>query len=491
MTEPAAPSLARSMLRSGGSFASLNMASLAASMVAGLFAAKALGPELLGVWNTATIVLAYLPFLTFGLDHAAARELPLLRGAGRHDEGELLRSLYLSVALPVALLASAVIVAVALAGGWREELRTSLLVVAVLGIFYCYSRWGVILLKSDHRFGPAAIIDGTRSFAMAACIPLILALGLRGVWVAHVAGAVVGALLVRAWVGRFTARRWDPVRLRAMMSFGLPVMMVSIAQMLSTTGDRMLVLAYLGTTTLGYYGVARTFTQVLQASGGIVGPIVYPRMTERLGQTGQVSTLLPLVVVPTQILGALLPVAVAAAWFGLPVMIEWLLPEYGAAIPAARLLSLSMAAYLICGAADYLLVSAQRQLLSLALYAGGVAFALVLEALALGSGYGLTGVAAGAGIGNIVYTVVVLLVAQRLAGQSRTESRRVTRRSVLPLMLVTAMCLLSDAYWPVPGHGLGTAPAALLRWLAVSAVCLPATVWVLDHARPGWRSVRG
>ena len=484
-------SLASSLVDTGAKFAGINMASLAVATLAGILNARMLGPHLVGVWATASIVLAYLPFLPLGVDHAAARDIPLLSGAGRTDDAEEVKRVYFWFALLVACASAAVVAVAALVLHLDPLLSRSLLIVAVLGVLTSVGRWAIILLKADNQFSWAGSAEGCRSVGLLIATPLIYVLGLPGLWVGNLVGAAASTGL--AW-GRLRYRprfRWNAVLLRRLIGFGVPIMLVSIAQIVSMTGDRILVLGFLGTSALGIYGIGRTFTQILMASGGIVGPVVYPRITERYGRTGDAASLQRLVVAPTLVLAATLPLTIGVAWFGLPVIVEWLLPAFRPGILPAQILFVATAAYLLAGASDYLLIALRRQVLSLLLYVGAVALGLLLEYGALRVGWGLAGVAGGVALSSSVYAVVIIMAAQHHCRVPPKAQIRNVVRGLLPLGLAVVLCVAIDHFAPSQGH------TPLLRaggWAGVKAVavllgCLPFSIPLLNREWPEWRAV--
>jgi stage V sporulation protein B len=490
---PSSPavSVGSGVWRSGAQFAGASLAAFVAAALAGIINARLLGPELLGVWSTAGIVLAYLPFLPLGVDHAAARDIPLLGGAGRSAEADQVKHVYFSLALLVAVVSALAIVVYAAFATIPPLLRWSLIVVAVLGVVTSIGRWAIVLLKADSNFGWAGLADSLRSLCLVLAIPLVYWFGLVGVWIGNLLGGV--ASLALAWrTLRFRPRlRWDGTLLRRLAGFGAPIMAASIAQTLSLTGDKMLVLGFLGTGSLGVYALGRNFGQVLVLSGGVVGPVLYPRIAERFGKTQDVTTLANLIVAPSLLLGATLPAVTALAWFTLPVAIEWFLPAFRSGILSAQILFVATAAYLLCGSSVYLLLTLERQVLVLVLFGASVVLGLVLEFVALRSGFGLGGVAAGVGVSNLIYAVVIAAVAQRLC---RVPPRVVAWNLVnaaLPLIATVVLCLAVDALWPPrpPVPILAAAAQAIASAVIVAVCCLPWSLVLLNRAVPDWRQL--
>lgn len=477
------------VLRSGAKYASWKTLALLIGTIAGIINARLLGPEKLGIWITATIVFAYLPFLNLGVDHGAYQEIPLWRGRNRPDEADEVKGVYFTFALLLIIPVALAIVLFTLLVPLKPLLAWSLRVVAAMGVIACLGRWAIILLKSENRFGRAGLVESCDPLGRLLASPLIYIMGLPGMWLGSLAAVLASAAI--AWRGtRFWPRlSLNRVVLCRLAGFGIPVMFTSIVQILSTTGDRMLVLGFLGTAAVGLYGLGQSFTQALLVSGGIIGPVLYPRITERYGQTPDPASLKNLVVLPTMLLGIFVALLLPYAWFGLPLVINWLLPAFQEAAWPAKILFLSMAIYLLNGTASYLLVALAHQTLALLLFSGGVALGLALEYAALRLGWGLPGVAAGGAISNLGYSLVVLVVALHFCRAPRGEQLGTASLALAPVLLVTAASLALELLWPVrsaalPGEAL---LGALLRATLAFLAGLPAFILLLNHIWPRWR----
>jgi O-antigen/teichoic acid export membrane protein len=258
-------------------------------------------------------------------------------------------------------------------------------------------------------------------------------------------------------------------------------------QILSINGDKKLVLGFLGTTAVGIYGLGRSFTQVLAVSGGIIGPVLYPRITERYGQTRDVASLKNLVALPTLVLGAFLPLLLGYAWFGLPALVRWLLPAFQPGVLSAQILFVATAIYLITGTSVYLLAALRHQVLSLFLYAGGVGLGLAFEYVALRVGWGLAGVAVGAAVGNMVYSFVIIVVALHFCRAGLAEQVGNAVFAMLPTLLVVAICVMVAQLWPVSVSEsiLVSLGGAFARGTLVALISLPLSGWVFRRAWHG------
>ena len=258
-------------------------------------------------------------------------------------------------------------------------------------------------------------------------------------------------------------------------------MLTSIAQILSTTGDRLLILAFLGTSDTGIYSLGRSITQILVITGGVVGPVLYPLLTEHYGKTKDVASLRQFIKVPTVALGAVLPLIMGYVYFSIPVLFHWLLPAYESGISSAQILFWGVAIYQVSGVSIYLLVALNRQVLSFVLYSGGVCLGLALEYLALNIGMSLLGVAIGSAVSNVVYTMVLVFLSLRFCKFDMKTQIRTTVFAVSPMFVLLVCCIFLDKIF-VSSVGSGVwrdIVMFILKGTLVSIIVLPYSFLIL------------
>ena len=75
----------KSMLRTGAIYSMSSSLSAVAAMVVGFANMRWLGPELLGIWQSITIINSYLPFLQLGIQSGLNVDLPIILGEGNQE----------------------------------------------------------------------------------------------------------------------------------------------------------------------------------------------------------------------------------------------------------------------------------------------------------------------------------------------------------------------------------------------------------------------
>ena len=202
-----------------------------AQLVQGFVIRRLLHPDLLGAWNYVGVTLSFIGTFDVGITSGAARELPLLRGAARRAEEELVRSTAFWARLGQAAILAIGIVLYAWWGGTRSA-HAGLIAwsAAVLLLLSAASESLTTFYQSSERYvalGRASMIG---SLATAACLPLGVVLGgLVGLMCAAILAAILQFLLLIWLAGREGLQvrtAFSPSWLRQLVRFGLPMRLV-------------------------------------------------------------------------------------------------------------------------------------------------------------------------------------------------------------------------------------------------------------------------
>lgn len=477
------------VLRSGVKFGGLKLLAVVAAALAGFLSARLLGPEGYGIWESARLALVYIPFLPLGVDAAAYRDIPLLRGKEQYAAVQEVKDVYLTFALLVALLSAVILLIVSFVVPCAPLLSTSLRVVALMGFLSSIARWAIIVLKTGNSFGKAGLAEAMPAMGNLIAAPLIHLVGFAGIWLGSLVGVVGSAAVAWSLSRERVHLHWHWPTLRRLIITGFPIMLTSVVYLLSVTGDKMLVLGFLGTTQVGLYSFGRSVSQILYVSGGVAGPVIFPRLSERWGKTNDVTSLINLVILPSLVMGSFLPLLMGYAWFGLPVVIRFFMPDYVSVILPAQILFLGVAIWLVTGTSGYLLLILDRQRLYLGLCAGATAVSLILEYTALKFHWALVGVAGGALVGNVLLSVVVMVVAFRLCKMAFKAQVKHVGRSLMPLLATLGICLLLDYGWDLETVSLWVAVGVgAVKGTLAALVGLLLALDAMNKAFPFWRS---
>ena len=162
-------------------------------------------------------------------------------------------------------------------------------VALILQQIYTYHR---VVLRSNNQFAQLSQQQIILSFLNAGLsVALVVALDLEGRFTAALlaqALIVLYALYRNPWQ---PAPKFDLSAAWSLMRVGIPILASGFIITLLTSIDRLMVIAFLGETQLGYLGLALLLVSVVTLIPAMACQVLYPRISYHFGNTGKTSRL--------------------------------------------------------------------------------------------------------------------------------------------------------------------------------------------------------
>ena len=249
------------------------------SFLFNLAAAKLIGPQQMGEWQTINLISIYGMILTFGIINGMGRDVPYYRGTG--FEAEVRRS----IATTILYLTTLIALFIALISLVSFMLPDAVRVFIVLGVLLLCARmvnaFSTILVRSFRDFRRLGMHQGITALAMMLTIaPLLVFPSLYTVYCGVFLSLVIVILLSHKYC---YLRPWSKSSLQRLLATGFPIYLVGLVFILLTSVDRVVVLSFLGTEQLGIYILASTAMAVLMMSPALVSNVMYPKLAEHYG----------------------------------------------------------------------------------------------------------------------------------------------------------------------------------------------------------------
>jgi O-antigen/teichoic acid export membrane protein len=369
-----------------------------------LIAAKLLGPEQMGAWQTIFLISTYGMLISAGIINGMGRDVPYYRGKGDVEKvRETIATTFICL-----LIVTAASLAVAAVGYlvFPDDLRLLLVMGGVLVGARLANIFSTILIRSFRDFRRLGLHQGTTALLLLLALgPLSLAPGLYtifwGVCLAY------GVVLIYS-KKYFHIVPWSRKTCYHLIGVGFPIYLVGLLFTLLTTIDRLIVLGFLGMEQLGIYTMATTALAVLLMAPSLVSNFMYPKLAEHYGATGRVSELVPLL---KRIIRLNLLSTVPIAAVTLAILYFYIVPVYLAAYMSGReamaIIFLAAVFYpLGTGFGDFFNVIGMQQVYLRNIATGFVVNAGVGLLLVAGCGMGLKGTAIGTVSGLLVFTLL-------------------------------------------------------------------------------------
>ncbi len=385
-----------------------NVMAAAIGIVGTLVQARFVGPDDLGYLRQFGIVTSYAFFLHLGLWHALQRRYPLHIGQGRRDQALAVAEICQSWNVSVALLASGIFTALAVAalaiGNWRAALAWLVQAVAMASNFY--GGYLGATYRSGHDFETATKSSIISSITGLVCLPLFpfwpyVALVLRSSL-----GNLTSLFYLHArrplrlpW--RFNWREWYHL-----LKEGLPLFTASYGVGMGWSAvEASLVLSYVGARSLGLWSASVMMLEMAKIVPQAMVAIYAPRLTEHYGRSASVRECLGVCWKPMLVGGAGMIGLAVMLCAAMPLAVTWLTPKYVEAIPTMCLMMLYLPALMLELPLALLIAMGHLVQQNVATYAGLACF-LTLAIASVHMGWGLNGVVVASLLGRLFRTAL-------------------------------------------------------------------------------------
>jgi len=308
-------------------------------LLGGFLATRLVTPSVLGLLQSFTLVVQYLPLLSLGVFEGFERQVPFYRG--KQDHESVNRVIGTAQAWAVGLGGASVLFFGGLAlwalvrGQWAYAAGWVTVAALAFCVFFSVG-YLETLYRTHHGFGRLSKV-----YVFRAVVGLVLVLAVWAVGFYGLCLRSLGLYLAGVWA----LWRWRPSRIRpqwnlgewaSLMAVGLPIMAVTRISSLWFVVNRTLILQLLGQRELGLYALTPMMYPALNLLPVAVAHVVYPRVNEIYGREGDFRQVVRYALRPIMLLTVCMIPVVAGIWLLLPTVVRILLPKYIEGVSAAR-----------------------------------------------------------------------------------------------------------------------------------------------------------
>ena len=452
---------------------------LLASLVRSIVVMRLIGPRGRGIQRLVGLIKGYLSTLTVGFRHGASKELPMAIGAQDvRRAAEVEDAVFLSVTSLTAITALGMVVYAMLFSVADWDTRVALCVGGGLLLAEDMAALYWAVLRSWSRFGILAIGELVRTVAQfVLMIGGAWLLGVTGVMLGWLAGGVVVLLYLDRAARIRTSRRVIWPHLWRLGLVGLPVALISFADVLLRSIDGTVLVRFYGEEQFGLYSVAMQMAAYLYTIPQAAGFVIWPKVLESYGGEETPERRRRRVLLPTVGLAALMPLIGGVAFLMLPSAIDLVVPRFADSVPATQVLSMGATFLALPLSTNAALVANDREGAVIATKLAGAAVAGGGTWYVVHGGGAMVGVALAACAGYALAAVLSLIVQLR----SFYPSTGRLAREVLLVLAPTAWA--AAALWATHliGGRVGIVPARFfdgaLSVTIFAVLCVPCVIW--------------
>ncbi len=434
----------------------INLASICSQIlvfVQTVLVMRMLNPELYGIWIGLNIMLAYSGFANLGLEYVLAIRYPYYQG--KEDEGKcasIADTVYFVWTLATALYVVGILIYTLTFSQPSKIIFGGLIAISILIILEqqttFYNRWITTSEKNFSFPSYVSILRNAASFFI--IVPLVYFFSVEGLMIGSV---LVSAMVLLLWNLKTSFKfNWKPslTTLREMMLIGIPGFLVSSVSSFVKTADRLLIIAFLGATSLGYYGIVAMGGSFLYMILAQAGSVMVPHMVEHMGKSNDsAQSLEKYLVRPTLIFSYASSIFLVICFFAIPLAVELIMPKFTPGLNAfyvflpgffflSIILSANNVLYLI-------LIPRRRQRYILYLQLLAAAIQIGLSLLFLYFNWDIVGIALAATLASAFWGLTMLLLSVKYVLREKKTRLLFVGDVFKPFLYV---CLsLSLIYW--------------------------------------------
>ncbi|MCL5958553.1 MAG: oligosaccharide flippase family protein [Chloroflexi bacterium] len=380
-------------------YTAVNIAKQILGVIRGLIVARTLGPSSFGIWNGLSIFMQYSAYSNMGLFVGMTREYGYFVGRKELGRARGVRDAAFTFGTTSAVLVSLALLAAAFAlrDAYPPVVVVGIGVMAMAMVFDRVYNYHIAMFRVEKRIVTLSLAVLLLALVYAVgSILLVSQYGLYALFAAFLSG-YVAACAYLLWQTRETFRvRFDFSEFKRLLPIGLPLDIGDVASTSLNTMGGIVILLFLSTTEMGYYGIGNTFISVVMQVPSSLAWVINPHLLERYGETGDVRDLWNYAVTPTMLLAYLLPILIAEAVIILPLLVRFLLPAYAPGVPAITILFFGNFFYAMLNPTGNFLIALNRQvattlvrvissMLGVGFLYGFLSMGLRLEGVALGT----------------------------------------------------------------------------------------------------------
>ncbi len=331
------------LLKTGANY-SLTATTLSiVGMVVSLLNMRWLGPAELGIWQSLSIVTAYVPFLQLGVQSGLNLELPIL--LGKKDESKarnyIANAYYISILVTIIILVIGISATVVV---WLKGLGLKyvfgVLALTAVNVGSSIAYHFIARYRSSMSFDILTSIIRFQIIAMVLCVPLIYFFGFWGLLAYNAVPSLIYAfIMMKRSPFSDTKPRIEKTSTVYLIKRGTIQMLYVQTATAIKTFQQMFLLRFGGTTYVGLFSPALAIGSIVNLLPNQIAQFLVPQMGYKFGNTGQAKDVWPVV----RKIMLLIPLAILPFSILLVLMLPWLVntffPKYIESILAMQIMA--------------------------------------------------------------------------------------------------------------------------------------------------------
>lgn len=371
-----------------------------------------LTPEMMGVWATFLVILNYALFSHLGIFTAAEVKIPFLRGKNRNEEIQNIRDIAFTFGILISLTSIIVlyIFSFLLKGSIPDYvilgIRMMSFIITATLLYNLY----ITMLRADKNF---LLLSKATIFNSAAMLFFIGILAyyfkINGIYFATLFATLASWLYIKFNTKYKLKLHFRIGNVLDLSKIGIPLIIVVVAYTILLSIDKIMIIKMIGAKELGFYSIAILALTYANTFPKLFGIVIFPNMQEEFGRTNSKESILEYFKKPTFIMAYFFPALLAAAYFLIPILVNYILPKYILGIDSMKILLCGCFFISLVPLAHNYIIALNKQVILIPIILTAVSFGIALNYIIIKLNYGISGVALGTSVTYLAYFIVIFI----------------------------------------------------------------------------------
>ena len=419
--------------------------------VRGFFLASLLIPSTFAIWTQMRLVLTFLQFIRLGTNEALVRDYPYHKGRGSRETAQKLADVVsgfnlLTAAAAILTAGLYFILGQSITSLDEKRLWYIWLLVFFLNQIYWFFQCKLQATQQFIKVGQ--MIVGFSLLSTAGGLLCAYLYGFEGFLIALIFSYLGMILYVSGADPKEFKPSWDTVSTLTLIRTGFPIMASGALFILLLNVDKIIIWIFMQRQDLGVYAIQSYITNFIMLAPGAVAMVLFPSMMEQVGKSDSYESIENYLTHPTLVLAYYACPVLAVLFFLLPLPIQWLLPQYAAAVQPGRILILASFFVIVSRMPIAVMVSLNKQNRLMLISLVAVLFTAAADWVLIKSGYGISGVAAGSALGFTLYAWATISFAFRYLRLSTKKLLTFLLTLIAPFLIMIAGIVVLDRMFP-------------------------------------------
>lgn len=398
MKEIGRDSLKETIIEDTLKYSSSQYGSQFVNIVTSVLLSRFLGPYYIGIWSMLRIVLDYCSYLILGVNKAAIYKIPFYIGKGDKKKAVEVQDLAFSFILVASLVVSIGLISTGFIfmNRWPIEWVAGFFAISAFMILNRIYLFYILLLRAKGNFSVLSkgiIFDAIMNLILV--VTLVRSFRLYGLFVVVCILAILNTLFLK-YLSKYTLRfKFQLEGILELIKYGIPLLLLSVLNMILKTIDRVMIAKMLGITFVGYYSISIMGRNYATGISSHLGVVSIPKILGEYGRRENIDDIKKFVIVPTKTIAYLIAPFLALIFFIAPFFVKKALPQYIPGILSLQILLISVFFNACISQTTQFLIAINKKQKLVIFSILAILLNIILNYIFIKIGYGIYGVAWG------------------------------------------------------------------------------------------------